>query len=400
MQHGTSLGTRRERFLAIEQSLRETWGELRAPIRLVAPGRVNLIGEHLDYNEGFVLPAAIDREILGVFERRDDDRVIIKSTNQPEKAEFQLAQKEGITGWGAYVAAMARALSEAGVKLKGIQGVIDSDLPDGSGLSSSAALEMLIGEALLKAAEVEMPRLDLIKIAQRAENDHVGVHCGIMDQFVIGMAKRGSALLLDTRSLESEIIPIDLAGHALIVSDTKKPRSLAESAFNERRAECQQALQQINATSKQQHSALRDVSPEVFDSVKTRLDPTLQKRAEHVITENARTLEAAKVLKQGDLQTFGALLDASHVSLRDLYEVSTNELDLLVRLARAQEGALGSRMTGAGFGGCTISLVRAESVARFVLDVARGYDAVTGVVPEIFVCTLEEGLTEIAACES
>lgn len=393
------VSSRVQRAANVEQVMLAQYDNGAAVIRLAAPGRVNLIGEHLDYNDGFVFPAAIDRSFVGAFQPRDDGKVIIQSQNQAEPISFDLKGLETAQpdGWGAYVRAVAQALKARGVELKGLHGVIDSDVPIGSGLSSSAALELLIGEAMLRAAGTSLPRVELVKIAQQAESEYVGVKCGIMDQFASGMGKKGCALLLDTRSLDAEAVRIDLRGYKIVIGNTKKKRSLVESAFNERRSQCEQALAKINDITGQSFKALRDVSLEQFAQIKDQLESPLRERAEHVIGENERVLDAVESLKLGkpdSLKIFGQLMNDSHSSLRDLYAVSCKELDTMVSLSQAHDGVLGSRMTGAGFGGCTVSLVRADAVDAFIEDVGKRYEASCGLKPEFYVCTLEDGLSE------
>lgn len=392
--------SRDERLARVEALMLEAYDNGSTPIRVAAPGRVNLIGEHLDYNDGFVFPAAIDRSFVGAFQQRDDDKVVIRSLNQSEPIELSLSSLETEAGqeWGEYVRAVAQALRARGVEVKGMHGVIDSDVPIGSGLSSSAALELLIARAFARASGVELSNLELVKIAQQAESEFVGVKCGIMDQFAIGMGKKGCALLLDTRSLDAEAVRIDLRGYKVVIGNTKKKRSLVDSAFNERREQCEQALAKLRELSGLDLKALRDVTPELFAQHAAQLPSPLRERAQHVIEENDRVLAAVEALKLGrpdSLKTFGQLMNQSHASLRDLYQVSCKELDAMVSLAQSHEGVAGSRMTGAGFGGCTVSLVRADQVEDFIFDVGGKYQAETGLTPEFYVCSLEDGLMEV-----
>lgn len=384
----------------VERVLRDETGSDQEPIRISAPGRVNLIGEYLDMNECFVFPAAIDRAFVGAFQKRDDDQVVIRSLNQDERVRFSLKDldRNEEEGWGRYVKAVAQALVTRGVKLSGIQGVIDSKVPIGSGLSSSAALELLIARAMSRAAGLDLPNEELVRIAHQAEHDFVGVKCGIMDQYASGMGKKGCGLLLDCRSVEHKPIRLDLRGYKLVISDTKKKRSLVDSAFNERCDEFEQARQQLSELAGRPFEKLRDVSPELFDSLKDRLPENLRKRAEHVISENQRVLNAVETLQRDrskGIEKFGELLDASHRSLRTSLEVTCFELDTMVDLCRAHPGAVGARMTGAGFGGCSLTLVREDQVEDFVRTVSAQYRDATGLDPELHVCSLDDGLADL-----
>jgi galactokinase len=390
--------TKAERSARVEALLLADHDNGLPPIKVAAPGRVNLIGEHLDYNEGFVFPAAIDRAFVGAFQQRKDDKIVLRSLNQGEPVEIDLSKLEAKSGelWGDYVRGVALALRDHGVELKGVHGVIESDIPMGSGLSSSAALELLVAKAMITAAGAQKPNDELAKICQIAESKYVGVKCGIMDQFAIAMGKQGCALLLDTRSLEFEAIRMDLRGHKIVIGNTRKKRSLVDSAFNQRLAECAGALDEIRALTGRDLKALRDVDLETFAHVRERMTPVLRKRAEHVITEIERVLQAVEALKlgrPGSIEQFGELMNQSHLSLRDQYEVSCKELDTMVELAQSQRGVLGARMTGAGFGGCTVAIVRDDAVEDFIGAIGEPYTKATGLVPEFYVSTLEDGVS-------
>jgi galactokinase len=358
-----------------------------------APGRVNLIGEHTDYNDGFVLPMAIDREVAIVGAPRSDCRVRLHALNYDQDADFELAQLQpDPTGrWTNYPRGVAWALQEAGFELRGFDGVLYGDVPIGSGLSSSAAIEM----ATLMAFAACQPRLAGLdpvraaKLAQRAENAFVGVNCGIMDQFVATLGRAGHALFIDCRSLDYALVPMP-AGKAVVVVDTAAPRSLAASAYNERRAQCEAAAQALGV------AALRDLSPEAFAQRRATLPALIAQRAEHVVHENQRVLDAVAALRAGDVAAFGRLMNESHDSLRDLYAVSSAELDAVVEIARGVPGVYGARMTGAGFGGCAIALADEAKVDELRSAIMRNYPARTGRQPTVYVCIASDGASSRA----
>jgi galactokinase len=353
-------------------------------VRVVrAPGRVNLIGEHTDYNDGFVLPAAIDLEMRIGYIPTDDGRVRLSSAQTGDTIAFDATDpgpREG--SWRDYVAGTAWAMLDAGLSTTGFTGVLESSVPVGAGLSSSAALELASAWALSGASPPATDPLTLARIAQRAENDYVGMRCGLMDQFASAAGVAGAAVLLDCRTLEHRAVPIP-ADLVLVVAHTGVPRSLTGSAYNERRAQCEAAVA-ILARHDPDVRALRDVTPELLDRYADELDPTVLRRARHVVEEDERVLAAEQALATGDLDEVGRLFAASHASLRDLYEVSVPELDALVELAVSTPGVVASRMTGAGFGGCTVSLVHAESVERLTQRIEREYPALTGREPRVW----------------
>ncbi len=353
-----------------------------------APGRVNLIGEHTDYNDGFVLPMAIDREVAVVGAPRDDRRIRLYALNFDDEAGFALdqLQRGEPADWSDYPRGVAWALREAGFDLAGFDGVLYGDVPIGSGLSSSAAIEMAVfmAFAACQPALAGLDRVRAAKLAQRAENVFVGVNCGIMDQFVSALGQAGHALFIDCRSLDYAPVPMP-GGTAVVVVDTAAPRSLAASAYNERRAQCEAAARLLGVP------ALRDLSPEIFAQRRATLPALVAQRAEHVIYENRRVLDAVAALRAGDVATFGRLMNASHDSLRDLYEVSSPELDAVVEIARGVSGVYGARMTGAGFGGCAIALAEQTAVDALRDAVMREYPARTGRQPSIYVCTANDG---------
>jgi galactokinase len=354
---------------------------------------VNLIGEHTDYNEGFVLPIAIDLAVEISFAPTDDRHVTLELASSGEAAGFSLDALPARSGsWIDYVAGVAWSLAEAGLPTRGFAGVLASDLPQGAGLSSSAALELAGALALSGAEAPSVDRLALARIAQRAENEYVGVACGLMDQFASACGVDGAALLLDCRSLEHRPVPIDLSELALVVIDSGSPRRLGQSEYNERRAECEAAAAALGVRS------LRDVTAELLDEAADALEPILIRRARHVIEENDRVLSAVAAIEANDLETFGQLMRLSHASLRDLYEVSSPELDALVEIAESVPGVLGSRLTGAGFGGCTITLARREAVEPLRAEVLERYPARTGLAANAFEVRPARGAEVVHGC--
>jgi galactokinase len=348
-----------------------------------APGRVNLIGEHTDYNLGYVLPAAIDLEIRLDVVPTNDRRVLLESATTGERAEVDLdsiGPSRG--GMAAYVAGTAWALAEAGVATRGFQGTLTSTLPRASGLSSSAALELASAWALAEEPAA-IPPLDLARICQRAENAYVGVNCGLMDQFASACGVAGAAMLLDCRSLEWRPVALPLATHTLVVIHTGSTRSLSSSQYNARRAQCEAAVAAL-ARDDAAIRSLRDVTPAMLAAVRTQVDEETFRRCRHVVEENERVEQTIAALAAGDLAAVGALWAASHASLRDDYEVVSPELDALVEIATSTPGVAAARMTGAGFGGCTVNLVERSAVETLRERVLADYPARTGLTPRVF----------------
>ncbi|MDB4878878.1 MAG: Galactokinase [Gemmatimonadetes bacterium] len=346
-----------------------------------APGRVNLIGDHTDYNEGFVLPMAIDRATWIAARPRDDGRVVVHSLDFGETASFALDDEaRGNDGWVQYLRGMGWALREAGYRLRtGWEGVSVGNVPVGAGLSSSASLELATARVFARLSGLDWNATEMAKLAQRAENAWVGVNCGIMDQLISSAGVAGHALLIDCRSLETRPVPLP-ASAAVVVLDTATRRGLVDSAYNERRAQCETAAAAFGART------LRDVTLQQLDAATDRLDPVTRRRARHVISESVRTRAAADALAAGALPLMGRLMNESHASLRDDFEVSRLELDVIVSLAQGHPDCLGARMTGAGFGGCAVALVHRDGAARFAAEVARDYEAGTGLRPAVYVC--------------
>lgn len=349
-----------------------------------APGRVNLIGEHTDYCEGFVLPFAIDRRTHVAVGARADRRVSVHSLDFNEAYTFDLdaPAQPGRGHWSDYCEGMARVLREHGLALRGANLLITSDVPSGSGLSSSAALEIAVGLALLDRADISLAARRLALLAQRAEHVFVGTRCGIMDQFTTASGVQGHALLLDCRSLEVREIPLDTASVAVVVCDSGVKHALASSAYNERRRQCEEGVQILRRVMPTV-THLRDVSADELARHASELPPTLLRRCRHVVTENARTLATAALLEQGDLERVGQLMNESHESLRDDYEVSCDELEVLVHAAR-KAGAWGARLTGGGFGGCTVNLVSRQRLGAVTSKIQTEFEQHFGRVCPVF----------------
>jgi galactokinase len=349
-----------------------------------APGRVNLIGEHTDYNEGFVLPIAIQQAVWLALRPRSDRRVRLRSSQYELLADFSLASIEHGPGWTEYVRGVAWALQESGLDLQGWEGVLASDIPVGSGLSSSAALEMATAMAFSVVGSWPFDPVPMARIGQLAENEWVGANTGIMDQMISACGIAGHAVLIDCRSLQIEPAPLP-SNASVVVLDTRTRRGLVDSAYNERRAQCETAARYFGVR------ALRDVAIEQFLQEQKALEPVVAKRARHVVSENERVLQAVAAMKEGDTIRLGQLLNASHMSLRDDFEVSRFELDAIVEIAQHQSGCYGARLTGAGFGGCAVALTSTAQCEDFKQIVQREYFAETGLEAEITVCKAVDG---------
>jgi len=361
-----------------------------APPRIFrAPGRVNLIGEHTDYNDGFVMPCAIDFAAYVAAAPREDRKIRVASMNFAGEYEFDLDNptSEVAEGWARYVQGVALILERDGFRLTGANLLIDSTVPIGAGLSSSAALEISNEFALAAISGFEVEKWQLAKIGQRAEHEFAGVRSGIMDQFASVFGTENHALFLDCRSLAWE--PIPLSSAQFIICNTRTKHDLADGEYNKRRADCEAAAELLG------HKSLRDVTLAEFGEKSKDLPERLLRRARHVITENARVLAAVEYLKNGELAQFGKLMNASHESLSADYEVSSDELDLMVEIVRRQTGVLGARMTGGGFGGCTVNLLETAASDEFIETVSTQYESATGITPEIYVCRAAAGVSEI-----
>ncbi|PIE79739.1 MAG: galactokinase [Chloroflexi bacterium] len=374
----------------VTQAYLERFGE--RPLHVVrAPGRVNLIGEHTDYNDGFVLPMAIDRAIYIALSPRNDCRVVLHSLDLEHPADFSLKHFEkGNEGWVEYIKGMAWVLRDAGMALSGWQGVSAGNIPVGAGLSSSAALELAAARAFATVSNLKWDAAQMALLSQKCENQWVGVNCGIMDQMISAAGKKDHALLIDCRSLETCAVPLPKET-AVVILDTATRRGLVDSAYNQRRQQCEQAAAFFGVT------ALRDVDIDTFNNKADKLAPLPRQRARHVITENQRTLDAMVAMLQDDPHSLGKLLNESHISLRDDFEVSSDELNKIVDCAiRRHTANFGARMTGAGFGGCAVALVRDYNAKAFANAVAACYQAATGLQPNIYICCPAEGASVVS----
>ena len=372
-------------------------GPDRAGVRVVrAPGRVNLIGEHTDYNDGFVLPAAIGLGIAIAYVPTGDRRVELSLAATGERAAFDLDAIGARTGtWVDYVAGTAWALSAAGVPLTGFRGALASDLPTGAGLSSSAALELVTAWALAGDRPPSLEPLALARVCQKAENQYVGVQSGLMDQFASACGVVGSALFLDCRTLDHRTVPIP-DGLRLVVCHSGVTHQHGGGEYNTRRAECERAVAALSAMEGRPLKALRDVDADMLRRFGARLDPIERRRAEHIVGENARVLETEAAMRAGDLPAIARLFAASHASMRDLFEITTPEMDTLVEIAIAVPGVVAARMTGGGFGGCTINLVHPDGVEALRSAVEGEYAARTGRTPRVWLVEAADGAGAVA----
>ena len=360
-----------------------------------SPGRINLIGEHTDYNGGHVFPAAISLGTYGAARKRDDQLLRFFSGNFEEKGIIEVSLEnlhfEPEHNWTNYPKGVLHFLQEAGHTIdRGMDVYVYGNIPNGSGLSSSASLELLTGVIAEKLFDLQLERLDLVKIGKLTENEFIGVNSGIMDQFAIGMGADQRAIYLDTNTLEYDLVPLDLQDNVVVIMNTNKRRELADSKYNERRAECEKAVEELNR--KLSITTLGELDEWSFDEYSYLIeDENRLKRARHAVLENQRTLQARAALQAGNLEKFGRLMNASHVSLEHDYEVTGLELDTLVHTAWEQEGVLGARMTGAGFGGCAIALVGKDAVESFKENVGRKYQEVVGYAPSFYIAEVAGG---------
>lgn len=368
----------------------------------IGPARVNLIGEHTDYNGGYVLPCALDMRSACIVRRRDDDIINLASTSYPKRVSADISRLDDYRKleWGSYQLGVAYVMMRRGMQVSGCDMLFDETVPHGSGLSSSAAIETATALALAslddERTERSMDMISLALLSQQAENEYVGLSCGIMDQFASAMGKKGRAVLLRCSDLNYSYAPFEpeKAGYSLVIANTGKPRALIESKYNERRAQCESALADLKRVLPG-ITCLADLSVNAFEEHKDAIkDETERARAKHVVYENARTKQAAELLKAGMFYEFGRLMCSSHESLRDLYEVTGKELDALFDAATEAEGAIGSRMTGAGFGGCTVSLVETIETEQFIERVGKTYTKKTGLKPEFYVSAAADGARE------
>lgn len=363
-----------------------------------APGRINFIGEHTDYNEGFVMPAAIDRAAYVVSGKRTDGRLVIRSLEFNETVEFSLdaiGEKLETHHWSDYARGAAAVLSEwQSLNLTGANLLIASEVPLGSGLSSSAALEVSVALALLGDAREILTRTEIAAACQRAENEYAGANCGIMDQYASTFGKRGNAILLDCRTREHQYLTLPESFDIVVCNTMVKHALGTDGEYNRRRLECEEAVAFLREKLNREIKSLRDVTLADLKYFEKEMPNVIFRRARHVITENERVIYAADSLEENDLESFGALLYASHESLRNDYEVSCRELDLMVEAAKNIEGFYGGRMIGGGFGGCTINLVGKEFTANFQSEIAARYEQATNIKPEIYICQTADGASE------
>lgn len=365
-----------------------------------SPGRVNLIGEHTDYNGGMVFPCAITFGTYAVVSKRTDSCMRLFSNNFKEKGIIDVALQtlhyDKKDDWANYVKGVLYFLQQEGFEIPcGLNILIEGNIPNGAGLSSSASLEVLTGTILKETFQLPISKLDIIKLSQKAENQFVGMNCGIMDQFIIGMGKKDHAIALDTGTLEYTYAPVQLKQASIIIMNTNKQRGLTDSKYNERRAECEHALSQIQTVVKIKN--LCDLKETEFEMVQHIItSPVERKRVRHAVLENIRVKKAIAALEKNDIEEFGALMNASHISLRDDYEVTGIELDTLVESAWNQSGTIGARMTGAGFGGCAIAIVRNDDIEDFTAAVRREYTQAIGYEPDFYIASIGDGAGKLA----
>lgn len=387
--------------MEIKRELNTKFAEIFGPretTQYFSPGRINLIGEHTDYNGGHVFPASITYGTYGVAAPREDKKVLVYSTNFDDigviSFDIDHLEYDKKDNWANYVKGMVLKLKEGHTIDHGFELLVEGTIPNGAGLSSSASLELLVGVMLEDLFDLKTDRLELVQTGKKVENEFIGVNSGIMDQFAIGFGDVDQAILLDTNTLKYEMVPVKLDGYAVVIMNTNKRRELADSKYNERRSECEEALARLQRNLDIQSLGELDVA--TFEANSSLIaDDTLTRRARHAVTENQRTLEAKAELEKGNLAAFGKLLNASHHSLRYDYEVTGIELDTLVDAAQAQEGVLGARMTGAGFGGCAIALVKEENIATFKNNVYDAYLKIVGYAPDFYVAHIGSGTTKI-----
>lgn len=378
----------------INDKFTEIFGE-QAEATFFSPGRINLIGEHTDYNGGHVFPCAISLGTYGAARKREDNKLRFYSANFEDLGIIETSlddlKYDKKDNWVNYAKGMIYFLKETGHDVdKGMDIFIEGNIPNGSGLSSSASLEMLIGVVAQELFNLDIDRVDLVKLGMETENKFIGVNSGIMDQFAVGMGKQNQAILLDTNTLEYSYAPVDMGNNVIVIMNTNKRRELADSKYNERRSECETAVGELQA--KLDINTLGELDAQTFDEYAYLIeDENRLKRARHAVWENQRTMQAQAALEEGDLEKFGRLVNASHVSLEHDYEVTGIELDTLAHTAWKQEGVLGARMTGAGFGGCGIAIVDKDKVEAFKENVGKVYTEKIGYAPAFYIAEIADG---------
>ncbi|SHK11392.1 galactokinase [Hathewaya proteolytica DSM 3090] len=376
----------------------ELYGENKETISgFSSPGRVNLIGEHIDYNGGLVFPCALEFGTFGIVRKRKDNLVRLASTNFELAVDFNIDQIEykEEDDWANYPKGVIKTLKDAGYKVGGMELLISGDIPNGAGLSSSASLEVLVAYIInVLFNDCRISLVDLAKLSQKAENQFVGVNCGIMDQFAVAMGMEKKAILLDCNTLEYKYAPVDLKDYSLVLMNTNKRRALNESKYNERRSECDRALEIISKEKPIKY--LCEITEDELSKCEALLDEkVLKNRVRHVVMENIRVKEAFKCLHEGDIIKFGQLLVESHNSLRDLYEVTGRELDVIVEEALKIKGCIGARMTGAGFGGCALAIVKKDNLEEFGKNMIENYKTIIGYEPELYLSDIGDGVLQI-----
>ncbi len=385
------------RFADIVQLFREKFSQ--EPSLVVrAPGRVNLIGEHTDYNEGYVLPVAIDREMMIAARLNGGENVRLFSRDYGELDTFAVNEIEPHPNcdWTNYMRAVLKTFQNEGYSIPAFDAVLSGDIPQGAGLSSSAAFEVAVAWMLKQFLELDISDSQLALLCQRAENEFVGVQCGIMDQFISVMGKAESAVMIDCRSLQCKTVPLPLADKQLsiVITNSGVRRGLVDSAYNERRLSCQQGAKELaRLLNRPEIKSLRDVRLDEFIAISSSLPVGLSKRCHHVISENERVLLAVAALENDDLEDFGQLMNASHESLKNFFEVSCPEIDFLVESAQTHEGVLGSRITGGGFGGCTVTLMPESSLVSYLSNVVPRYERHTGCKADVYVSRPSAGVS-------
>lgn len=374
------------------------FGTGKTPELFFAPGRVNLIGEHIDYNGGYVFPAALELGNYVLARLNGTDTVRLAASDIDgliASCEFSRLDEKRGKSWGSYQFGVFYELQKLGMRISGCDMLYIPNLPHGAGLSSSASIEVATAAAELSLCGEQLGLTEIALLCQRAENDFVGVNCGIMDQFACANGKPGHGMLLDCATLYCEHVPLNLDGYSIVIGNTNKKRSLADSEYNRRREQCELAL----SVFRKKLPCLKDLCALKSSELETLLplldNQIVKNRAIHVVTENERVMESVSMLRKGDINGFGELLNQSHMSLKDLYEVTGFELDVMTELARTHEGCVGSRMTGAGFGGCTVSIVKNKSKDSFISDVTHGYKEKTGLIPEFYVSNAGQGVSKI-----
>ena len=382
----------------LEQKFKEVFGK-DAEQQFFAPGRVNLIGEHTDYNGGNVFPCAIDRGTYGLVSKRADRTFRMYSENFADLGVMEFTLDELVNDkkhdWANYPKGVIKMFVEEGFKIdSGFDFLVSGNIPNGAGLSSSASIEMLTGIVLKDLFHLSIDPIAMALLGKKVENLFIGVNSGIMDQFAVAMGKKDNAILLDCNTLKYDYVPVVLKDEVIVIANTNKRRGLADSKYNERRAECDEALAELQT--KLPIKALGELSIEEFEANKDLIkSPIRQKRAKHAVYENQRTLKAQKELSAGNLAEFGKLMNQSHISLRDDYEVTGVELDTLAAFAWEQSGVVGSRMTGAGFGGCTVSIVKKDKVDDFIKNVGEAYKNKIGYAADFYIAAVSEGARKL-----